>query len=51
MNERIYIAEDEDRIRETVKTFLESEGYSVADFATGDALYDEFIKKPATWSF
>ncbi len=45
MNERIYIAEDEDRIRETVKTFLESEGYSVADFATGDALYDEFIKK------
>lgn len=27
-------------------TFLESEGYAVADFITGDALYDEFLKTP-----
>lgn len=46
MNELIYIAEDEDNIRETVKTFLESEGYQVRDFSTGDALFDEFTEKP-----
>lgn len=47
MNESIYIAEDEDNIRETVRTFLESEGYQVRDFSTGDALFDEFQKSPA----
>ncbi len=38
MNEHIYIAEDEDNIRETVKTFLESEGYQVTDYENGDLL-------------
>ncbi|MPW25620.1 response regulator [Alkalibaculum sp. M08DMB] len=44
MNEHIYIAEDEDNIRETVKTFLESENYKVTDFENGDLLYAEFVK-------
>ncbi len=46
MNELIYIAEDEDNIRETVKTFLESEGYQVKDYSTGDALFEEFQSRP-----
>lgn len=46
MNELIYIAEDEDNIRETVKTFLESEGYQVKDYSTGDALFEEFQSMP-----
>jgi len=44
MNEKIYIAEDEDAIRLTVKTFLESEGYLVSDFPNGDLLFKEFQK-------
>ena len=44
MNEHIYIAEDEDNIRETVKTFLESEGYQVTDFENGDLLFKEYLK-------
>lgn len=44
MNELIYIAEDEDNIRNAVKAFLESEGYRVKDFRNGDKLYEEFIK-------
>ena len=46
MNEHIYIAEDEDNIRETVKTFLESEGYQVTDFENGDLLFKEFLISP-----
>ncbi len=45
MNEEIYIAEDEDGIRLTVKTFLESEGYVVSDFPNGDLLYEAFLNK------
>lgn len=44
MNERIFMAEDEDNIRETVKAFLESEGYLVTDFNNGDSLFEEFIR-------
>jgi len=47
MNDRIYIAEDEDNIRETVKAFLESEGYEVGDFNNGDSLFEEFQKNPS----
>lgn len=47
MNEMIYIAEDEANIRDMVKTFLESEGYQVKDFGTGDDLYEAFLKKPS----
>nr|WP_321291991.1 response regulator transcription factor [uncultured Trichococcus sp.] len=45
MSEEIYIAEDEDGIRLTVKTFLESEGYVVSDFPNGDLLFDAFLNK------
>ncbi len=44
MHERIYIAEDEENIRETVKTFLESEGYEVTGFPDGDSLFAAFTK-------
>lgn len=47
MNERIYMAEDEDNIRETVKAFLESEGYVVSDFNNGDSLFEEFVRNPS----
>nr|WP_225877778.1 response regulator transcription factor [Alkalibacter mobilis] len=40
----IYIAEDEDNIRDAVKAFLESEGYKVKDFSNGDLLYEEFLQ-------
>ena len=38
----IYIADDEENIREVIKTFLESEGYSVTAFENGDLLLDTF---------
>lgn len=44
MNEKIFIAEDKDHIRETIKAFLESEGYEVFDFKNGDLLYESFLK-------
>lgn len=45
MNKEIYIAEDEDGIRLTVKTFLESEGYVFSDFPNGDLVYEAFLTK------
>lgn len=45
MAEKIFIAEDETAIRETVKTFLESEGYDVYDFSNGDLLMEAFRKE------
>jgi DNA-binding response OmpR family regulator len=41
----IYLAEDETAIRETIISFLSSEGYHVIGFENGDALYDQFIKQ------
>ena len=38
MQRFIYIADDEENIREIVKSFLESEGYLVQAFADGDQL-------------
>ena len=43
---RIYIADDDDNIRQIVKTFLNSDGYEVEDFATGDLLFDRFLQSP-----
>ncbi len=43
----IYIAEDEDNIRDAIKTFLSSEGYVVNAFNNGDLLLEEFKKIPA----
>ena len=46
MNELIYIADDEENIREVVKTFLESEGYQVEAFEKGDQLIEAFQEEP-----
>lgn len=40
----IYIADDEQNIREAIKTFLESDGYEVTAFENGDLLLDNFKK-------
>jgi len=49
MNEvkRIYIADDEDSIRSAIKTFLESAGFVVEDFESGDLLLEAFAESPA----
>lgn len=44
-NQKIYIADDDDNIREAIKAFLENEGYQVKDFADGDSLYAAFLKE------
>lgn len=40
MAHRIYIADDEKNIRELLKNFLQSDGYDVSAFETGDSLLD-----------
>ncbi len=47
MSKLIYIADDEQNIRELIKSFLINEGYSVNAFKNGDDLYDEFVRKPS----
>ena len=44
---KIYIADDEANIRHAIKAFLESAGYVVQDFETGDALLAAFAESPA----
>ncbi len=44
---RIYIADDDDNIRQVIKTFLASDGYAVEDFPTGDLLLARFSECPA----
>ncbi|MBO4914465.1 MAG: response regulator transcription factor [Oscillospiraceae bacterium] len=39
---RIYIADDDENIRQVIKTFLSSGGYEVEDFQTGDLLLERF---------
>jgi DNA-binding response OmpR family regulator len=46
MNEIIYLADDEKNIRDVVKSFLESEGYSVKAFDNGTKLLNEFNEDP-----
>lgn len=43
---KIYIADDEQNIREAIKTFLESDGYIVTAFENGDLLLDAFREAP-----
>ena len=45
-NKRIYIADDDDNIRQIVKAFLMSDGYTVEDFPTGDLLLERFRAEP-----
>jgi DNA-binding response OmpR family regulator len=43
---RIYIADDEDSIRQVLRTFLASDGYQVEDFPNGDLLLERFRQTP-----
>lgn len=45
MSKLIYIADDENNIRNLVKTFLQNDGYEVVDFENGDLLLEGFKKK------
>lgn len=47
MSHSIYIADDERNIRDLIKSFLESDGYEVSAFETGDELKSAFDEKPA----
>lgn len=42
----VYIADDDDSIRQVVRTFLVNDGYQTEDFATGDELYERFRSAP-----
>lgn len=44
---KIYIADDEKNIRELLKNFLQSDGYEVSEFETGDLLLCAFEKEPS----
>lgn len=46
MGYSIYIADDEDNIRELIRNFLQNDGYDVEDFPNGDLLLAQFMKKP-----
>lgn len=43
---RIYVADDDDNIRQIIKTFLSSDGFEVEDFPTGDLLLERFEESP-----
>lgn len=43
----IYVVDDEQNIRELVKTYLMREGYEVEVFADGASAYESFVKRPA----
>lgn len=47
MEKLIYIADDEENIRNLVATFLKKEGYRTAAFKNGDLLLEEFARVPA----
>ncbi len=43
----IYVADDEQNIRDIITGFLDKEGYSTEAFETGDELLQKFAKQPA----
>ena len=45
-SKRVYVADDDDNIRQVVKTFLVSDGFAVEDFPTGDLLLERFRQEP-----
>jgi DNA-binding response OmpR family regulator len=47
VTKRVYIADDEDNIRNLIKAFLEKAGYAVSDFGNGDSLLAAFEYAPA----
>ena len=42
----VYIADDDENIRQVVKAFLVNDGYAAEDFPTGDALLERFAECP-----
>ena len=42
---RIYVADDDANIRRIIRTFLESDGYAVEEFPTGDLLLERFSRE------
>ena len=47
MAKRIYAADDEENIREVLKSFLVDAGYETSVFPTGDDLFERFSKDPS----
>ena len=47
MKKIIYVADDEQNIRELISLFLANEGFEVSTFSSGDDLISAFLKKPA----
>jgi DNA-binding response OmpR family regulator len=47
MNKTIYIADDEQNIRELISSFLQSEGFTAVTFCSGDDLLAAFLARPA----
>ena len=46
MDKLIYIADNDNNIRNLLKSFLERENFNVVGFTTGDDLYDRFKDSP-----
>jgi len=46
MNKNIYIVDDEKRIRDLIRAYLEKEGYFVRDFYDADSAYEAFKEQP-----
>lgn len=47
MNQTIYIADDEENIRNLISLFLTNEGFEVTAFSNGDDLLKAFLDKPS----
>lgn len=46
-NKLIYVADDEQNIRDLIKSYLIKEGYEVEVFADGTSAYERFMSIPA----
>ncbi len=46
-NRLIYVVDDEQNIRDLIKSYLQKEGYDVETFPDGKAAYDNFKSRPA----
>ena len=46
MARKIFIVDDEKRIRDLIRAYLEKEGYLVMDFDNADSAYSSFISSP-----
>lgn len=46
-NKLIYVVDDEQKIRDLIKTYLQKEGYDVEAYADGSSAYESFLKTPS----